>query len=392
MAVPVRLIFVTDSTAFMVALCLMAAIYPFLASMRFLPQYVTGREDPLPAHAENQKRFDRDRWSRAASRLAWLLLAVYFSLRWSSESNADRAADSSGPFMIAAAVLLAVSLTAGTFARYRWEKRFCEQNPRFHEALQPLVVRVWGLATSVLPILMIAAAIAIDSLPWVIAFGVVTLVLIVVRQKVLVEILARSRKEVPLDSPLAIGVSRMASEFGVQPKRFLLIPSLIANGWALQDGTIMLTAGLREIATDEELVAILAHEFSHAKDGDAKKIARANGYPLGLAAGAVTGLFLSIAILTPARMTPALIPAAISTTVAVVLLLRLPVLAYRRRLEFKCDAAAAAKGFGPDLASGLDKLHRYMGMPPHWGSLDAPFLTHPSLADRVARLVPTAQT
>jgi Zn-dependent protease with chaperone function len=230
---------------------------------------------------------------------------------------------------------------------------------------------------------MLAATIAVDSLPWTVGFGLATLVLLVARQKIILELLARSRQEVALDSPLAIGLSRMAADFGVQPKRFLLIPSLIANGGALPDGTIIMTAGLREVATDEEVVAILAHEFSHAKDGDAKKLGQANAAPLGL----LLGIFLSIAILNPPKMTHLFLPAVISTAVAAILLLRLPVLAYHRRLEYKCDGAAAAKGYGPDLASGLEKLHRYMGMPPRWGGLDAPFLTHPSLADRMARLV-----
>ncbi|MFI5385887.1 MAG: M48 family metallopeptidase [Fimbriimonadales bacterium] len=371
-----------DFQAFMIALCVAAAIYPFLAARRFRPRYESSRDDPLPSHAENQARFDRGRSGRVSTRLVWLTLAIAFLIRWSRSSDDGVGHDPNLPYFIVAVGLFCASLIGATLDRYRWETGFASRNPRLGESVQPLSLRLWAAALVAIPLLLIVVAMAVRSLEWSIGLGIAAFAALVVRQKVLLAALARSRKEVAPDSPLALGLTEMSHAYAIQPKRFLLIPAMIANGWALPDGTIMLTSALREIATDEEIVAILAHEFSHAKDGDARRLQRANG----IAVGGVCGLLLGAVVVPQISLTPILMPTLILTLVVSIQLARLPVLAFSRRLEHKCDAEAAKRGYGPSLASGLDKLHRYMGLPLTWGSLDEPFLTHPSLYDRLARI------
>jgi len=62
-----------------------------------------------------------------------------------------------------------------------------------------------------------------------------------------------------------------------------------------------------------------------------------------------------------------------------------------RPAEFKCDADAAKLGLGLELASCLNKITRFMGQPSHWIGIDRFLITHPSLEERVARLISAAK-
>lgn len=59
-------------------------------------------------------------------------------------------------------------------------------------------------------------------------------------------------------------------------------------------------------------------------------------------------------------------------------------------MEFKCDRDVALIGLGPALASALDKMTRYVGVPARWTGWDQWLLTHPSLQDRVTALAVAA--
>src|SRR6185312_9824893 len=60
------------------------------------------------------------------------------------------------------------------------------------------------------------------------------------------------------DSELAERIRRVVRQFGKEPKQIVFISSMIANGYALRDGTVAITSALRRICTDDEIAAVLA--------------------------------------------------------------------------------------------------------------------------------------
>lgn len=197
------------------------------------------------------------------------------------------------------------------------------------------------------------------------------------------------KTQVVVDPASATGeaIAQTVESFGFQPKRVLQSPNLVANAMAFPDGTVFFTTAARALMTDAELAAVLAHELSHVKHRDAKKIERIKALcmliPSLVAALVIFGLLqfggADVAFDYVFAFLACLI---VSTSSFVVAILG----RFSRRIEFRCDQEAAVMGHGAALASGLVKLHQYGGAPLRWGSLDRLILTHPSLEDRLVAL------
>jgi len=215
---------------------------------------------------------------------------------------------------------------------------------------------------------------------------VAALLLWALQQRFVIRLLAKAQVQIPVDSPLGIALETVCGEFGIKPKRILLIPSTIANAGVLDDGSILLTTGLKELLTERQLTAIMAHELSHAKDGDAKRLSRRMDTLTGIVAS-IIGFLIPAFVVGLIDPLPSdliwLVLAFVAFTPPFALGLYT---AFSRRLEFKCDRVAAEHGYGPALAEALDILHRYQMMPSVWSKALGWRLTHPSLRDRLAAI------
>jgi Zn-dependent protease with chaperone function len=125
------------------------------------------------------------------------------------------------------------------------------------------------------------------------------------------------------------------------------------------------------------------------RDGEGKKYVRYRllaTMPLGALAGFALGFGQSKAI-------EAFLPPLIGFGLMSLSMVSAWWLSRRTRpMEFKCDADAAKVGLGLELASGLEKLTRFMGQPSDWIGTDRFLITHPSLVERTARLIDASRS
>ena len=206
---------------------------------------------------------------------------------------------------------------------------------------------------------------------------------IFVSRRLQLRALTRSRYELPWDEPLGARIAEVLHQFGYQPKKLTLLPGMIANAYALRDGSVLVTSALRTLATKEEVAATVAHELSHVRDGETKKLQRARI----ASAFAVLLFVIPMMILFVGRRAEPFLPPFLGFGVtAISFIPAMAVGRYSRRLEFKCDRDAARIGLGPSLASCLTKMTAFAGNPRHWMGLDKYTLTHPPLNERVAAL------
>jgi Zn-dependent protease with chaperone function len=279
-------------------------------------------------------------------------------------------------------IYVAASLFA-SMVRLRREKTFAINHPEFAGSVLPIGPRLrfqapllgaFGLLVSALNVPDNTAKIGL------VAAGLATMLLV---RSFQLRYLTSARFEIPWDGPLGGRVLGVIQSFGFHPKKLIFFPSLIPNAYAMADGSVMVTSALRVIATDEEIAAVIAHELSHVRDGEGKKILRLRQQSRIVPALAFGGL-LAWGIMDDVR---ACLPA---FAIFLAISLSLPMTAWvgskTRPMEFKCDLDAAALGLGPDLASALDKLARVVGHPSRLIGWDRYLSSHPSLEERVARL------
>jgi Zn-dependent protease with chaperone function len=147
--------------------------------------------------------------------------------------------------------------------------------------------------------------------------------------------------------------------------------SRLANAFAVQNRTVILTDYLLAQLDRSEVDAVLAHEVAHLRLGHPRR--------LGLTRA------LSIAIPVTMSMYAAPMPWALAAFVLGLMIFT----AISRRYEYAADAGAIALGAAPDaLISGLARITRLNHLPGRWARGLAPFLTHPALdarANAIAR-------
>ncbi len=323
-------------------------------------------------------------------RVAPALLAIHFGLpivRWNAGLKAE------GPsivsVIIAAFAVYIGSMIGVVVLRIRHERAFVMAHPDFADSFLPVRPRILAILPWILSLLaLVASFLAEDTASQfpLLGLGLVGLLMgLKLRSRQILE----SRYELPWDEPLGNRVADVVERFGHKPKKLVLLPSLVANAAAMRDGSVVVTSALRSIATPAEVAAVVAHELSHVRDGEGRKWTRLrliSGVPLGALAG------LAIA-LGQGQPFEAFIPSAVGFGLVTLWMVPAWWVGLRTRLgEFKCDADAANLGLGLDLATCLDKITRFMGMPSHWIGIDRFLLTHPSLEERTARLCRAAGT
>jgi Zn-dependent protease with chaperone function len=180
--------------------------------------------------------------------------------------------------------------------------------------------------------------------------------------------------------------------------RFAMSDSMVPGAWTHMR-TVVLSTGLLSSLTDDELGAILAHEFHHWRSGDsvASHIIWAASLPLALiynvgmllagrtpdqkpgqkqsgGKGPITfGKLVGWAIAWPAAILIRLVLVAVTSS-------------WQRQAEYEADAVAAAIGRGAALASALRKMGAFEAGRTGWEQAMA--ATHPRTELRVEALQP----
>jgi len=169
----------------------------------------------------------------------------------------------------------------------------------------------------------------------------------------------------------------------VKLKQAYIVPYATANAAVMPNGTVVVTKPAALALTQAELLAILAHEISHLKDKDVRKMQLARAL-------AMTPLVITYALgLLPPRTNDHLLWVLAALFCCLPLILPLSNACtglVSRKMEFKCDQFAASHFPAEDFASALIKICRINGVPPEWPRGSGWLLTHPSTADRVRKL------
>jgi Zn-dependent protease with chaperone function len=257
--------------------------------------------------------------------------------------------------------------------------------PGLASAATPPKIRVVSILSLALPLLLVVIAISLSNVAAMFTMEGVGIVLLILRGRLLARYLVTQRVRLPEDDPLVIQTKEAFEREGITPKHFVVTRSTVGNAFVLQGGIVMITAGMRWLLSNEEIVAIIVHELSHYRDKDIRKLQSlrtlATLVILGLQLGA---LYVLLPTVHESMIGPGLVGVfMISSSLTMPIVGR-----FSRRLEFKCDAATFKSGHNLELASGLDKLARYMGHPYRWSKLHGFLLTHPSYAERLTLLDP----
>jgi len=204
-----------------------------------------------------------------------------------------------------------------------------------------------------------------------------------------------SRDEVRRIAPLVQEVGQRMN-LGALP-RFAMDDAVIPNAWSHMR-TIVLTKGLLQALSDDELQAVLAHELAHWRSGDA--VGMRIVWVAALPVAVIYNIGLWLAGSTQTQTQPHTVgtraprgflafvgwiiawPAWVITTLVIA-----PTLAAsQRRYEFEADGTAARIGLAEPLASALRKLGAFEGGRTGWER--AMFATHPPIELRIEALQP----
>jgi heat shock protein HtpX len=361
-------------------------LWPLTLIRRGLPRLRPGAGVQLYELEENEAEYARRYWTRWA--FIWLnvLLFAYLIIHvLGSEPLAEGIQEVPFSALLSDGLVgFFVVTLAVTVIRYRLEVRFAAEHPEFANAPLPLMERLSLLAGVGMLLLAMVIGLQFKSVWACYACLGAGLVALTVRRKLYEKSMLSRQTLVERDSGLGEKIAELGERFSFVPRRTIEYQSLIANGGVFANGVVMVTRALRLILTDDQLAAVLAHEFSHARDQDMKRIKIANALlTICMAAIASISLLLMVMRHYDLWFLLPLLVSSMTTGATVGMMVRGRIW---RALERKCDAAAADQGYGPDLAEGLVRLHRYQGLPARWKGLDRWILTHPSLEDRVRAL------
>jgi heat shock protein HtpX len=193
------------------------------------------------------------------------------------------------------------------------------------------------------------------------------------------------------------------------PKVYLVndpAPNAFATGRDPEHAAVAATTGLLEIMDDAELEGVMAHEIAHVKNFDIRVTTIVFG--LVVVVGVVADFLARMAFFGGSRRdsgggNPLILIVGIATMILAPLLAALIQAAISRQREYLADATGALTTRHPEaLASALEKLgqygrplkkqqasmaHLWMADPIQPGVIDRMFQTHPTIADRVKRLL-----
>ncbi len=366
----------------LIVLALTNAYWNVRAHVLFLPRLTIENELAMPELKQLQSEYEGRYPKKVVIQLVPFVLSIYLyarALNWPKEQQYL----GSMQFLLLIGIVILALLIPALLYRYFTEKELGRRFPNLLEGTLKATDVVISVVVYIALIVCFALAASYDKETFGILFIYLGLLIFIVRYKTAVRSLKR-KYELGWESSLGIQLSAVATRFGFTPKKLLLVPSIHANGFAWPDGTIVVTSALTMICSDEEVAAIVAHEFSHARDNDARKLKDRNLLlmVLALAMSAVPMLALQ-----GGAYAPAVILSATSLFLFLVgMIVHLGMRGLRWRLEYKCDAAAKGIGLGSEMASALEKITRYSNQPEYYVGLDRFTITHPPVGERVRLL------
>ena len=373
--------------------CLLLLALPastLFALQRMKPRLLPGKGINLQSSEVLQAEYEKRYLLKILIyRVVPFCLAIYFIFKlllWPSDVVAG------GPsptwMLVTLVEVYLASMVASVIVRIRQERTFVIAHPEFEDSFLPVRARVIALIPWTLGFAALIGSNFVRESA--IGFTLLAIAVIgfVVGAKLRQRQLTHSRYELAWDEELGTKIADVLEEFGFTPKKLVLIPSLVSNAYATPDGSVVVTSALRTIATPNEVAAIIAHELSHVRDKEGKKIVRLRAIAYGPTI--VTCGFVII-YWTGMPFETILVPLVVFGAIAVSTLSTWWLCRRTQPMEFKCDADAAKIGLGRELASGLDKITRFLGQPSEWIGIDRYLLTHPSLKERAERVLEVAR-
>lgn len=373
-----------DLLFLLVAFAGLLFLAPLRVAMFAKPWIEPGPELRLRSLEDNQATYDVRVGGKTATKFAFALGAIYYGYR--AFTGVVEWPES---FTSITLVTLVGSCVAGILVAVVWSVVRDRHVLALHPSLGPELVlarRFYLVATLGLPLSLMTGALMLEGIPSIV-LAVLGLIAILLIRPLMMKRLVRTQIVIDPASPTAQAISRTVEAFGIQPKRILQSPNLMANAMAFPDGTVMFTTAARAILSDGETAAVVAHELSHVKHGDAKKLVRIQQLAMVIPAFVAGWAVVELQSFGGPDASFLYVLAAIICLIVVMWPLITGIGRRRaRRFEFRCDREAAALGHGEALASALVKLHRYGGAPLRWAGLDRLTITHPSLGDRLDAL------
>lgn len=365
-----------------VCLCLGLTSYPVFGAFRLFPLLADGTELRV-ANAEAALAKYRRFRKIGLVLYTGIPLVVSTVLALGLFADPPNAAESEKAiyYMTSLVISFMIGAILGQVLLRRRVRDLARRFPVFEECIptfKALLIRHLGL----FGLLTICGGLYFDG--WIpLGFVAAGLALVVIQSLLSKREIARTRFKLPLDSRVGIEISHVMTAMGVQPKQLVRYPLLQCNAYAYPDGTVLLSSSLLAIMSDREVAAVVAHELSHVRDKEGRKYSRLQ--MLVVVPPIVLCVFTGIFSQDLAHGDLLFMEA-----VALAPLVGIPLTWFRSRftrpMELKADQDAARQGYGPDLASALEKMHHYVGFPDRWEGRDRWVLTHPELAERTARL------
>ena len=214
---------------------------------------------------------------------------------------------------------------------------------------------------------------------------------------------AIGREQAKIEPIIAQVQERISGQLGLPAiaVKLMVVDDPLPNAFAIGKGTLILSRTLYETANDDELAAVIAHEFGHLHNGDSHRLGIALGVSLvSLSIASISRIVLVFfkafskaggksdegAALVIVSLIVA-IPAAIFWVFVKMGngVLRLINLFVGRKEEFAADKFAVKAGYGAGLISFLDKIKNM-----HFGKpttiLDRLYATHPAIMLRIGEI------
>ena len=315
-----------------------------------------------------------------------ILLAVTVAVNASLPDAPFRIDDVTPQLWVTCGFLLAAVLLLQVAAGLR-DIRLGKQFPGLADSATPPMTRAIAALSFAVPLGLLLWADQVAGSPLFFVLEAAGLLLIVLRMRLYTRFLVKQRVRLPDDDPIAVITREVFERAGLKPRDFIVTPSTAAGGYVLPTGVVAVTTSLAWLLTPAETAAVLLHELSHYRAKDLRRYRLLRLLFFVLIATPIVGIEY---LLIPDFHAEVVFPGFLGDALLVALLQALAMGAITRPIEFRCDAAAAEAGYGAEMASALEKLARYMGHPRTWSRFHGLFMSHPSYAERIARLTEPA--
>lgn len=270
----------------------------------------------------------------------------------------------------------------GYVLKTRMEKKVAREHPELSGCVYPGQILRGQMTAKSIVVICLLLAIGSKQGAW--SLLLAATVFHVFGDTILTDIVSKYYLPLPDDSPLALTLKKRVARLGFQVTSIKTISSSGCFAFASQTRSVHLSTALTRICTEEEIAAVVTHEFGHIRLNQTDlyyNISKATQVGLLLVA-ALTGWI-------SARYLPSKVDASILTLSVYAIsswLIAAALAPWTRDNEFKCDQYVADQGLGRELAQALVKISRYNGSSADRLGVHRFVSSHPSLRERVEHL------